>query len=149
MAVREDSVDLYGFIDARELESFRLLVSVNGVGPRVALAILSDNTPDSLALALASGDAKTLTRSAGVGNKLAQRIVLELKDKLGGFDRADGSMQNLSAALEDSAIGEAAAALTSLGYTASEAATALMGSDPSLSVDALIRSGLKKLSAKR
>jgi Holliday junction DNA helicase RuvA len=100
-------------------------------------------------LALASGDAKTLTRSAGVGNKLAQRIVLELKDKLGGFDRADGSMQNLSAALEDSAIGEAAAALTSLGYTASEAATALMGSDPSLSVDALIRSGLKKLSAKR
>lgn len=149
MAVREDSVDLYGFFDARELESFRLLISVNGVGPRVALALLSDNTPDSLALAVASGDAKSLTRSAGVGNKLAQRIVLELKDKLGSFDRADGSMQNLSAALEDSAIGEAAAALASLGYTASEAATALMGSDPSLTVDALIRSGLKKLSNKR
>ena len=149
MAVREDSVDLFGFFDARELESFRLLISVNGVGPRVALALLSDNTPDSLALAVASGDAKSLTRSAGVGNKLAQRIVLELKDKLGSLDRDGGSLQSLSAAMEDSAIGEAAAALVSLGYSASEAATALMGSDPSLTVDALIRNGLKKLSAKR
>ncbi len=149
MAVREDSVDLFGFYDVRELESFRLLISVNGVGPRVALALLSDNTPDSLALAVASGDAKCLTRSAGVGNKLAQRIVLELKDKLGVIDRPDGSLQNLSAAMEESTVGQAAAALVSLGYTASEAAAALMGSDPSQSVDALIRSGLKKLSGKR
>ncbi len=76
MVVREDTVDLFGFADTQELASFRLLTTVNGVGARLALTLLSDFSSSQLALAVASGDAKALTRSAGVGNKLAQRIVL-------------------------------------------------------------------------
>lgn len=148
LQVREDAVDLFGFCDERELECFRLLISVNGVGARLALSLLSDFTPDRLALAVAAQDAKALTRSAGVGNKLAGRIVLELKDKLGGIaaenapvisgvSQASGSHGNLGEALE---------ALVALGYGQSEAALALSGADENAPVEALIRTGLKQLS---
>ena len=80
--VREDALDLFGFADEQELECFKLLIGVSGVGPKAALAILSELTPDKLALCLATGDSKAITRAPGVGPKLAQRVVLELKDKL-------------------------------------------------------------------
>ena len=147
MAVRDDAVDLFGFADPQELESFRLLTSVNGVGAKVALTLLSDFTSSQLALAVASGDAKALTRSTGVGNKLAQRIVLELKDKLGGFGAADA--QALEAVTASSAKGgnlsEAIAALSALGYSQSEAAGALSDGSDDMPVEALIKRGLKKL----
>ena len=82
LAVREDSMDLYGFSSAEELDAFKLITSVNGVGAKIGIAILSEFTPSNLYLAIASNDAKTITRAAGVGIKLAQRIVLELKDKI-------------------------------------------------------------------
>ena len=90
MQVRDDSVDLFGFADSNELESFRMLTTVNGVGARVALVILSVLPVERLALAIASGDEKTLQKCGGVGKKLASRIVLELKDKVGSFG---GSME--------------------------------------------------------
>ena len=80
--IAENALDLFGFYTETEMECFKVLLSVSGVGPKVALAILSELTPDSMALAIASGDSKAITRANGVGPKLAQRIVLELKDKL-------------------------------------------------------------------
>lgn len=148
MQVREDSVDLFGFADERELSLFRLLTSVNGVGAKLALALLSDFTPDRLALAVAAEDAKALTRSAGVGNKMAQRIVLELKDKLGGFAGANSpAIQQVAQSMAaKGAHGEALEALVALGYGQSEAALALSEAPDGASVEELIRLGLKKLS---
>ena len=84
--VREDAMELFGFIDQNELRSFKLLISVSGVGPRAALAILSAITPQQLALAVVTDDAKALTAAPGIGKKIAQRVILELKDKLAGED---------------------------------------------------------------
>lgn len=147
MAVREDAVDLFGFADAQELSSFKLLTSVNGVGARLALTLLSDFSSNQLAIAVASGDAKALTRSVGVGNKLAQRIVLELKDKLGGFGPSDSKVvESVSAAVAQRGnLSEAIAALAALGYSQSEAAVALSGCDDTTPVDELIKRGLKML----
>ena len=147
MAVREDSVDLFGFADTQELSSFRLLTSVNGVGARLALTLLSDFTSGQLALAVASGDAKALTRSAGVGNKLAQRIVLELKDKLGGFGSADSKgLEAVSASTAKGGnLSEAIAALAALGYSQSEAAGALADCTDDMPIETLVKRGLKKL----
>lgn len=147
MTVREDSVDLYGFYGREELECFKLCTSVNGVGARLALAILSEFTCDRLALMIASGDAKGLTAAPGVGNKLAQRIVLELKDKLGGI----GLAQETSAAAQTAPgasgnLSEAAAALVALGYSQTDAAVALGGAPEEASVEELIKLGLKQLS---
>lgn len=147
MVVRDDSVDLFGFADAQELASFRLLTTVNGVGARLALTLLSDFSSSQLALAVASGDAKALTRSAGVGNKLAQRIVLELKDKLGGFGSADTKvLEAVSASTAKGGnLSEAIAALAALGYSQSEAAGALADCTDDMTVEALVKRGLKKL----
>jgi len=147
MNVREDAVDLFGFADPSELATFKLLTSVNGVGPKVALALLSDFSSTKLALAVASGDSKALTRSAGVGAKLAQRIVLELKDKLGAIGAEDmGVIESVSAAVSGKGnTGEAIAALAALGYGQSEAAAALSDADDSMPVEELIKKGLKKL----
>ncbi len=147
MVVREDSVDLFGFADAQELASFRLVTSVNGVGARLGLALLSDFTSAQLALAVASGDAKVLTRAAGVGNKLAQRIVLELKDKLGGFGSADTkALEAVTAsAAKGGNLSEAIAALAALGYSQSEAAGALSDCTDDMPVETLVKRGLKKL----
>ena len=148
LQVREDAIDLFGFADEQELACFKLLTSVNGVGAKLALVLLSDFTSDRLALAVAAEDAKALTRSAGVGNKLAQRIVLELKDKLGGVGGKKGEMlaQVSQASGSKGALGEALEALAALGYSQSEAALALSESPEGAPVEELIRTGLKKLS---
>ena len=86
LSVREDALDLYGFATTAELDCFKLLISVNGVGPKAALAILSELSADRLAVCIAGGDAKSLTRAPGIGKKIAERIVLELKDKMGVLD---------------------------------------------------------------
>ena len=146
--VREDAVDLFGFISQRELASFRQLIGVSGVGPKAALAILSATTPDSLALAILSGDEKALTAAPGIGKKIAQRIILELKDKMAqvttevGFTApaVSGQMSVGSKAVE------AAAALAVLGYSSQDAAAALKGLDAeNLPLEELIRQALKRM----
>ena len=149
MAVREDAIDLFGFATQEELECFKLLTSVSGVGAKFALAILSSLHPDQVALAIASQDSAAFTKIKGVGNKIAQRIVMELKDKIAkefayigeksGVDL--GAVSNSS-----SNASEAIAALVVLGYSQSEAASAVSQLDGSLPVDELIRRALKTLS---
>ena len=148
--VGESVFDLYGFASSKELESFRMLLGVSGVGPKAALAILSACTPEALALAVVSGDEKALTAAPGVGKKIAQRIILELKDKLAresaatGLDFSSGNAAKVSAFT--SKAGEAAAALAVLGYSAQEAAAALKGLDTdALSLEELIRQALKRM----
>ena len=148
LSVRDDGIDLFGFLTMRELECFRLLTSVNGVGAKVALSILSDLTPDRLALAVASGDAKALTRSAGVGSKIAQRIVLELKDKLGGFAEALPALEQVSQVRSNANAGEAMEALTALGYSPSEAALALAGLDETAGVEEMIKAALRAMAGR-
>lgn len=149
MAVREDAVELFGFATKEELECFKLLISVSGVGPRGALAILSQHTPDTLSLAIASGDVKSITLAQGIGPKIAQRIVLELKGKMAKRVPDSVSASGLAATAAvtpGSNAAEAAAALSSLGFTGAEASRAVSMLDPSLSVEALIREALKLLS---
>lgn len=150
MSVREDAVELYGFSSTAELRSFKLLISVSGVGPKSALALLSELTPDKLALCIVSGDNKTLTRAQGIGPKAAQRIILELKDKIKNEELASAVVQS-AASVEYSTgnVSEAISALVVLGYTQSEAAAAIGKSDPSLPVQELIRLALKSLSSNR
>lgn len=146
--VREDALDLFGFATEQELECFKLLISVSGVGPKAALAILSELTPDKLALCLATGDSKSITRAQGVGPKLAQRVVLELKDKLAkGLELPADSpeIQAAGLAAADGNASEAVSALVMLGYSQSEAAMAVSKLDGTLSVEELIKQALKQL----
>jgi Holliday junction DNA helicase RuvA len=146
--VREDAMDLYGFSEQSELACYRMLIGVNGVGPKAALSILSDHTPEQFALCVASGDAKSLTRSAGVGLKTAQRIVLELKDKVSKEQVADGVTGRTAPASAGIATGNAAEAISALvvlGYAQSEAAAFIASMDPSASVEDMIKAGLKGL----
>ena len=146
LAVREDALDLYGFIDADELEAFRLITAVNGVGAKIGIAILSEFSPSQLRIYIASGDAKALTAASGVGIKLAQRIVLELKDKVGAIETDDGiDLKAVGNATLNSSTKEAVAALVSLGYTQSEASLAVGRLDTSLSTEELIKQALKQL----
>lgn len=145
--VRQDAVELFGFATKAELGCFEMLVSVSGVGPKAALSILSDNTPEGFALAVASGDVKTLTRSRGIGTKTAQRIVLELKDKVA---KADLDIADEYTAISDSPTGnvnEAISALAVLGYSKSEAARAISKLPADTSVEEMIKIGLKNLAA--
>ena len=143
--VREDALDLFGFYSMNELDAFKKLIGVSGVGPKSALAILSDMTPDRLALCIASGDAKSLTRAPGVGVKLAQRLILELKDKISKAELASGVGEAaVQIGADGSGMNEAAAALCTLGYSQSQAAEALAGLAADLPVDELIRQALKK-----
>lgn len=147
LAVREDAMDLYGFATVAELDAFKLLITVSGVGPKAAAAVLSELTPDKLALCIASGDAKAITRAQGVGKKTAERIVLELKDKMGAIasENVSQSVINASSAVADNETAEAVAALVALGYSQSDASMAVGAMDKSLSVDEMIRQGLKQL----
>ncbi|GHV06850.1 Holliday junction ATP-dependent DNA helicase RuvA [Clostridia bacterium] len=142
--VREDAFDIFGFADRQELDCFRLLLNISGVGPKAALAILSVVTPERLSLAVVAGDEKQLTAASGVGKKLAQRIILELKDKL-AKGMGDRDYEGFSVAQVGGAISEAQTALMVLGYSASEAGAALRGLDESLTVEDLIRQALKKV----
>lgn len=146
--VREDALDLFGFADEQELECFKLLIGVSGVGPKAALAILSELTPDKLALCLATGDSKAITRAPGVGPKLAQRVVLELKDKLARgleLSAVTPEIEAAGIAAAEGSAAEAVSALTMLGYSQSEAAAAVAKLDASLSVEDMILQALKTL----
>ena len=147
LAIREDAAELFGFADTAELNCFKTLISVSGVGPKAALSILSGMTPQSFALCVASGDSKTLTNAPGIGKKTAERIVLELKDKVSKQDVAagvKGSPIPVVAAASNT-VAEAVSALMVLGYTNTEATNALSGLDPASPADELIKAGLKKL----
>ena len=149
MNVREDAVDLFGFSSQSELHSFKLLLGVSGVGPKAALAILSTNTPANLAMAVVMGDEKALTAAPGIGKKIAQRIILELKDKLAkeqaSFGPDTGGSVPLTVLPNDKAK-EAGAALAVLGYSGSEVAAALKGIDTdTLPLEEIIRQALKRM----
>ncbi len=146
LAVREDAMDLYGFREIEELDAFKLVTSVNGVGAKVGLALLSEFTASQLTLYIASGDYKALTTASGVGPKLAQRIVLELKDKVGSLQSGDTLViKSIGNATVNSNTKEAVSALVSLGYTQSEASLAVGKLDPALSTEDLIKQALKTL----
>ena len=147
--VREDAMDLFGFYDKTEMDCFKMLITVNGVGPKMGLAILSELTPDKIALSIAAGDHKALTKANGVGPKLAQRICMELKDKVGkAFAGVDNSVDltAVSSTLTNSNTAEAVAALEMLGYSQSDASVAVSKIDNSLSVEDIIKQALKMLS---
>ncbi len=146
MVVREDSMDLYGFIDLEELDAFKLITSVSGVGPKIGLAILSEFSASQISLYIASNDPKALTAASGVGLKLAQRIVLELKDKVGSLSSDDmPDIKAVGNATVYSNSKEAVAALVALGYTQSEASLAVGRCDQSLPTEELIKQALKTL----
>lgn len=148
LAVREDAMDLYGFSTLAELDAFKLLITVSGIGPKAAVAILSELTPDKLAVCIASGDSKAITRAQGVGKKTAERVVLELKDKMGSIAVAkdtSGAVMSALSVTENSNAAEAVEALVALGYSQSDAATVVGALDKSLTVDQMIRMGLKQL----
>ncbi len=149
MNVKEDAVDLYGFKDIKELELFKLITSVNGVGPKIAIAIMSDFTVDQFSLYVASGDAKALTRASGVGLKLAQRIVLELKDKLSAdIIQTDDTTSNSDIIIDGSSPKDAIAALVQFGYSHSEASSTVSKCDLSKSTEDIIKQALRLLSTK-
>ncbi len=143
--VTENSLDLFGFADNSELQSFKQLISVSGVGPKAALSILSDITPSKLALCIATSDSKTLTRSPGIGAKIAQRIVLELKDKVAKEQKISSAELASAPNMGGSAVSEAVTALQTLGFTPAQCAAALSGADPDSTVEELIKFGLKNL----
>lgn len=148
--VREDSFDLYGFYSLSEKRCFEMLIGVSGVGPKAALSILSANTPEGLAMAVLGGDEKALTVAPGVGKKIAQRILLELKDKMakeaGGENAFSGVALEQPAAAGGIRRGDASAALAVLGYSSGEIAAALRDVDTeNLSVEEIVRSALKNM----
>jgi holliday junction DNA helicase RuvA len=149
--VREDHIHLYGFVDAAERDWFRLLTTVQGVGAKVALAILSAVAPNDLTLAIVSQDQTTLSRADGVGPKLAARIVNELRDKVGGLALAatNSAAPAPAAGVDAGPTGDAVSALVNLGYRRAEAFGAVAAASRRLGdgaqVDALIRAGLQEL----
>jgi len=146
--IREDILDIYGFLTREELNCFKMLISISGVGPKAAVSVLSAVTPGQLAMAVITNDESALTRAQGIGKKIAQRIILELKDKMKkeqlqaasaeGFTGVEVSLQSKAS--------EAAAALGVLGYSHQEAASALKGIDTeSLPVEEVVRLALKRM----
>ena len=145
--VREEIFELFGFSSQQELSSFKMLIGVSGVGPKAALAILSSTTPNNLALSIVTGDEKALTAAPGIGKKIAQRIILELKDKLAKEQTSfssDGPVPVIAAGGASKA-GEASAALAVLGYGTPEIAAALKGVDMAQPLEEIIRQALKKM----
>lgn len=147
MVVKEDALDLFGFAESGELEVFKLITSVSGVGAKIGLSILSVFNYEKVLLFIAGGDAKSLTAASGVGLKLAQRMVLELKDKVGSVATGEvfDTVNAVGNATSNTSSREAIEALVSLGYSQSEAALAVGKLDTSLSTDDLIRGALKTL----
>lgn len=149
MNVRDDAVELFGFSSSSEFSTFKMLISVSGVGPKAGLSILSELTPEQVAVAVASGDSKTITRAQGVGNKLAQRVILELKDKLKGMASSQEgfsiSESSSSPVFAGGNITNAVAALAVLGYSSAEVMPILSRLDGSKTVEQLIGETLKEL----
>ena len=145
MNVREDAVDLFGFVEKEELEMFKLLITVNGVGPKAAISILSELSSNALVVAISTGDAKTITRANGVGPKMAQRIVLELKDKVGVSVSQELGEDAVVASSSSDDKKEAISALVSLGYSNSEAQKAVAKCNDCTGVEQIIKEALKYL----
>lgn len=147
--VREDAVDLFGFADQRELRFFRMLIAITGVGPKAALSILSNLSPDRLSMCIATGDFKSITAAQGVGPKLAQRVVLELKDKIKNMDAIGGAgALPTDVNLDAGNASEAISALVALGYAQADAAMVVAKTDPNASVEDMIKAALRGLSGK-
>lgn len=146
--VREELVELYGFATEDERHCFLMLIGISGVGPKAALSILSAATPESLAMSIITGDEKALTLAPGIGKKIAQRIILELKDKLSkgqltGMERPGGAAMTL---IPENKANEAAAALAVLGYGSDEISLALRGIEiETLKLEEVIRQALRKM----
>ena len=149
LKVSDDAMELYGFADRDELELFKNLISVSGVGAKMAVAVLTQMTPEKFAVAVGSGDAKAIAKTPGIGNKIAQRIILELKDKVArGFVGGD-----MPAAQDDSAdgdvggvLGDAVDTLLVLGYKRGEAMAALNGIDVSgMTLEEVVKVALNKM----
>ena len=152
LAVREDDIELFGFASEEELASFKMLITVSGVGPKAALSILTQMTPQKLAIAICTDDKKAIAKANGIGPKTAARIVLELKDKLQKEAIADPDIQGSADDELATVLGgstkrrDAEDALAVLGYSRSEASAALKTIDTeSLELDEIIRLALKKL----
>ena len=149
LSVREDGVELFGFGTVEERNAFNLLTSVSGVGPKAALNILSIMTPDRLALAICTDDAKSISKAQNVGAKTAARIILELKDKMAKTATVGSSATKTAGAINiphtSGAMSEATEALMVLGYDRSSVITVLSGIDPTLPVADMIKQALKKL----
>ena len=146
-SIREDAHDLYGFISKEEQRCYELLTSVNGVGPKAAMAILSSGGPQNFTLAVMTGNDKMLTAAQGVGKKIAQRIILELKDKIGGASaELDFSAGPAAAPVQTgNAAALAHAALQELGYSAAEINAALKGVDPKTTTEEMVRYALRQM----
>lgn len=145
LAVREDALDLFGFYEKNELDCFKLLISVTGVGPKAAVAILSALTPDRLAIAVAGNDVKAITSAQGVGPKIANRIILELQGKTDSFGASSAAAVDIAAAKKSgiSNAGEDAVnALVMLGYSKSEASIAVGKLDGGLTTEQMIKKAL-------
>ena len=146
-SIREDAHDLFGFISKEEQRCYELLTSVNGVGPKAAMSILSAGGPQNFTLAVMTGDEKLLTAAQGVGKKIAQRIILELKDKLGGssmeLDFSTGPAVSAMSNQGNAAL--AHAALQELGYSPGEINAALKGVDPTASTEEMVRHALRAM----
>lgn len=154
MQVKEDDVQLFGFLTKDEMQVFKLLITVNGIGPKGALAILSVLTPDDLRFAVASGDAKAISKAPGVGAKTAQRVILDLKDKLklsDAFDHLTEDSSGTSVTMGDgaaSAKSEAIQALIALGYSNTDAVRAVKkaGDTTGMDVEDILKLALKQMS---
>lgn len=147
--VREDAMVLYGFLTKDDLNVFKLLLSVNGIGPKGALAILSAMTPDALRMAVVTGDDHAISKAPGIGKKTAQRLIIDLKDKLkiaiDEFSQDNGlNSINLDIGMNDR-ISEAVAALVALGYTSTEAVKATKGLNDLGTVEEILKYALKQL----
>ncbi len=146
LSVREDAVELFGFADQEELSCFQMLITVSGVGPKAAISILSDLTPNRFALLVASGDSTALTKVKGIGKKSAERIVVDLKDKLA---KSNPAVQGMPAAAGNVAgtdnLSEALAALCVLGYRQEEVMPVLLKQSDDLSAEELIRLTLREM----
>ena len=146
--VREDAVELFGFATKTELDTFKTLISVSGVGPKAGLSVLSELSPEQVAMAIATDDIKTITRAQGIGKKIAQRIVLELKDKLAKAVATDDSMSAVASGAANAVTGnipKAIEALGVLGYSPSDVSPVLATLDSSLPVEQLIALTLKQM----
>lgn len=148
--VKEDALDLYGFLTKDDLKVFRLLITVSGIGPKGALAILSTMSPDDLRFAVLAGDSKTISKAPGIGSKTAQKLIIELKDKLKIEDVLDGGADGgyePQSDMGDKAAAEAVMALTALGYSSADATRAVRQVDGGADMDseALLKAALKKL----
>ncbi|MDY2960264.1 MAG: Holliday junction branch migration protein RuvA [Hornefia sp.] len=146
MIVREDDMSLYGFENKDELELFKLLITVNGVGAKAAMAIMSILPQSELRKAIATGDAKSISAANGVGKKTSERIILELKDKVGEFTAGEENFAPSDVAISGSLRGEAVTALVSLGYSRSEAETSISKiKEDNLTVEEYIMFALRKM----